>query len=495
MSNALSHLLSTRLRMLIMGASATAVVSVLTGCSTHTPPQENVLPVAADWPADARRAQDQGVSASELAWRDYFADPQLTALIDTALANNRDLRIAVLRVEEARALYGIQRSEQFPTFDVGGQGGRSRVPGDLNLSGNSVVSGNYNAYVGLNSWELDLWGRVRSLKEAALQEYLATETAQRGVQLSLVTAVADAYLGLREFDERIALAREMVATREESYRIFSRRNQVGSVSALDLIQVETLLNQARVLETQLQQARAVQAHALTLLVGSPLDLPALTDNRLHDEAVFAPLRAGLPSELLTARPDLAAAEHRLRSAQANIHAARAAFFPRIALTGTYGSASAELDGLFESGSRAWTFMPTISLPIFDAGRRRAGVDLAEARRDVAVASYERAIQVAFREVADALSAQQWLTQQVAIQRRNLDTQTRRAHLAQLRYDNGAAAYLEVLDAQRDLLDAQQQLVQVRRALLSTHIELYNALGGGTAVDTRASPTSAATATR
>lgn len=486
---------------LLLGASiqrlliVSALVTTLSACSMQSTQHKEDLPVAADWPSDARWTQDNGVTAPDLGWRDYFTDPQLSSLIEAALVNNRDLRVAVLRVKEARSLYGIQRSEQFPTFDVGGQSARSRVPGDLNLSGRSVVSGNYSAYVGLNSWEMDLWGRVSSLKDAALHEYLATEAAQRGVQLTLVAAVAEAYLGLRELDERIGLAREMVTTREESHRIFTRRNQVGSISELDLIQVETLLNQARVLEAQLQQARAAQAHALTLLVGMSMELPPIDGKGLRDEAVFAPLRAGLPSDLLTWRPDIVAAEHRLLSAQANIHAARAAFLPRIALTGTFGSASAELDGLFDSGSRAWTFLPTISLPIFDAGRRRAGVELAEVRRDTAVASYERAIQVAFREVSDALSAQQWLTQQVAIQRHALVTQTKRAQLAQLRYNNGAAAYLEVLDAQRDLLDAQQQLVQVRRALLSTRIDLYNVLGGGSAIDTGESQASAATATR
>ncbi|MQT47890.1 MULTISPECIES: efflux transporter outer membrane subunit [Pseudomonas] len=464
------------------GLATLALSVVLAGCApltsqTARPP----LPVATDWPTEV--SQDTpGTAPVELSWRTYVAYPPLQALIETALVNNRDLRLALLRVEEARASYAIQRSDQFPTLGIDAQGGRARVPGDLNYFGQSAVSGDYRADVGLSSWELDLWGRVRSLKDAALQEYLATDQAQRAVRATLIAEVAHGYLGLRELDERLALTRQTIATREESYRIYSRRTEVGSASVFELTQVETLLIQARTLATQLEQARAAQANALGLLLGAPVELPPIhnTEVALRDEAVFTELRVGLPAELLTARPDIAAAEHRLVAANANIHAARAAFFPRIALTGSWGSASTELDGLFEGGSRAWSFMPTISLPIFDGGRRRAGLDLAEVRSDMAVASYEQTIQTAFREVADALSARQWLGQQVGFQREAVDVQTRRARLAQLRYDSGAVTFLEVLDAQRDLLDAQQQLMQVRRSLLDSHVSLYAALGGGSA---------------
>lgn len=468
-------------RRAVLAAAALA----LTACSWLVPQGEAPDPqLAKDWPTDTlnRGEREAGRAASELHWRDYFVAPELVSLIDTALQSNRDLRLALLRVEEARAAYGIQRAGQFPAIGLGAQGARSRVPGDLNASGQSVVGSDYEAYVGLNSWELDLWGRVRSLKDAALQEYLATEAAQRAARVSLIAAVANAWLGLRELDERIALARQTIATREEAHRIFRRRNEVGSASTLELTQVETLLNHARTLETQLQQARAAQAHALTLLLGAPLELPPATDAQLREDGVFAPVRVGLPAELLTARPDILAAERRLAAAQANIRAARAAFFPRIALTGSFGTASAQLDGLFASGSRAWTFAPTISLPIFDGGLRRSSLDLAEVRSDQAVASYERTVQIAFREVADALSSRQWLTQQVTIQQQSLATQTQRARLAQLRYEHGATTYLEVLDAQRDLLEAQQQSVQVRRSLLSSHIALYTALGGAAAAD-------------
>lgn len=459
-------------------ASLALSAVVLTGCMSLAPaPDTPPLPVPEAWPAHLGSGTD-GAHAGELAWQAYFTDPLLQRLIETALENNRDLRLAALRVEEASATFRIQRSDRFPAVGVGAQGGRARVPGDLNMSGRSQVGGEYRAEVGLSTWELDLWGRVRNLEDAALQRWLASDAARQAVHLALIAQVADGYLGLREIDERVAIARQTVATREESYRIFRRRVEVGSTSKLDLTQVQTLLNQAQALLTQLEQARATQLHALALLVGAdPGPLP--TKAPFDETTVLAELRAGLPSELLVSRPDIISAEHQLRAGDANIGAARAAFLPRIALTGSFGTASSDLDGLFDSGSRAWTFMPTLSLPIFDGGRRRANLELSEVRRDIAVAGYEKTIQTAFREVADALSAKYWLAEQLTIQRANLEAQSERARLAQLRYDNGSAAFLEVLDAQRDLLDAGQQLVQARRALLSSQVALYAALGGGT----------------
>ncbi|KAA0910839.1 efflux transporter outer membrane subunit [Pusillimonas sp. ANT_WB101] len=464
---------------------ALALAATLAGCAPLSTRELPANPVADNWPADATAAvPERGPTAVELHWRDYFINPGLQQAIAQALANNPDYRMALLRVEEARAAYSIQRADQFPTIGVGGSGGRSRVPGDLNFSGNSVVTSQYEAYAGLSNWELDLWGRVRNLKDSALQEYLATDAAQRAVRITLIANVANAWLGLRELDERIALANQTIATREESYRIFKRRHDVGATSLLELTQVETLLIQARALGTQLEQARTAQAHALAVLLGETrVEFPTLNEPPSTDSKIFAPLRVGLPSDLLTDRPDIIAAEHRLEGANANIKAARAAFFPTISLTGNFGTASVELDNLFKGGSRAWAFMPSISLPIFDAGRRRANLDLAEVRSDLAVANYERTIQTAFREVADALSARQWLSEQVANMEASVDAQTRRARLAQLRYDSGASAYLEVLDAQRDLLEAQQLLVQARRSLLSTHVSLYASLGGGASTET------------
>lgn len=458
-----------------------AAALTLAGCSLAPRFGAPALPVAVSYVVDVP-APAQSISAdagvATIGWRDYFADEQLQSVIAQALENSRDLRSAVLRVEEARAAYGIRRADQLPSIGIVASGIRSRVPGDLNITGQSLLGSEYRVDPSLAAWELDFWGRVRSLKDEALETFLATDSARRAATLGLIARVADAYLVLRALNERIALADRTIASREESYRIFRRRYEVGSTSRLDLTQVETLLQQAQTLGAQLRQERASARHLLTLLVGSTVDLAA-ADRSLDERAILRDVDVGLPSGLLVARPDIVAAEHRLRAAHASIGAARAAFFPRIALTGSFGSASSELDGLFESGSRAWSFTPTLSLPIFSGGRNRAGLDLAKVRRELAVADYERTIQAAFREVCDALSARGWLAEQVRFGERALTTQSERARLAQLRYDNGAAAYLEVLDAQRDLLSAEQQLVQLRRALLSSRVALYAALGGGT----------------
>jgi multidrug efflux system outer membrane protein len=293
----------------------------------------------------------------------------------------------------------------------------------------------------------------------------------------LIALVANSYLTLRELDERLVLARATIASRQESFRIFTRRFEVGSTSRLDLTQVESLLRQAEALGAQLEQTRAVQAHALTLLMGVPLDLEA-TQGRLQDQEIVPPLRPGIPSELLTQRPDIVAAEHQLRAAGANIGAARAAFFPRLSLVGSLGTASADLEGLFGPGTQAWNFVPNLSLPIFTAGRLRNNLDLAHVRRDSAVANYEKTVQTAFRDVSDALAGQRWLSEQLVAQQAVLATQVERARLATLRYDNGAASFLEVLDARRELLSVEQQVVQTRRALLSSRVLLFAALGGG-----------------
>ena len=451
-----------------------AATLVLTGCASMAPPFETpALPVPAHY---ATPGTDTGTPAATTGWRDYFTDPRLQALIAQALANNRDLRVTALRVQEARAAYGIQRADLLPT--LGAQAGmdRSRVPADLNLTRQPLLGSQYQAGVGLASWEIDFWGRVRSLNDAALQNYLASDAARRAVTLGLIAQVAQSELALRELEERLLLAHQAIASRKESLRIFQRRVDVGSASRLNLTQVQTLLSQAEALGAQLEQARALQANALALLVGAPVG-PTPATVRL-DTLQMPPLRAGLPSDLLVQRPDIMAAEHQLKAAQAQIGAARAAFFPRVALTGSLGTASAELGGLFDSGSQAWTFSPTISVPLFNGGRLRNNLNLTEVRRDIAVANYEKTVQGAFRDVSDALVARQSLAGQLAIAQNARAAQSERARLSQLRYDHGAAAFLEVLDAQRDLLVADQQVVQLRRALLSSQVSLYAALGGG-----------------
>ena len=464
---------------------ASATVLALSACISMAPPYEApALPVAQHYDADDGR---DGLPASATGWQAYFTDKRLQALIGQALENNRDLRTAVLRVEEARAAFGIQRAETFPHLDAQAGISRLSIPADLSPFGTPMRVTQYQVGAGVSSWEIDFWGRVRNLNDAALESYVASDAARRAVALGLIAQVADSYLVLRELDERIALAQQTVDSRTETLRIFSRRVAVGATSRLNQTQVETLLTQAQALLTQLQQARDAQAHGLALLVGKPIDLPPVSEP-LDEHRMLAELRAGLPSDLLTQRPDIVAAEHRLRAAHASIGAARAAFFPRVALTGAYGTISPELGNLFAPGTRAWVFAPSISLPLFEGGKLRSNLDLAEARRDLAVAAYEKTVQSAFRDVSDALSARKWVAEQLDIAKAALAAQTERARLSQLRFDAGASTFLEVLDAQRDLLAAQQQLVQVRRALLSSRVGLYAALGGGTqAVDSAPDP--------
>lgn len=469
-----------------MAAMAATVVTLsLSGCISMTPSYAPpALPVAEHYDADDGR---EGLPAAATGWQAYFTDPRLQGLIAQALDNNRDLRTAVLRVEEARAAFGIQRADVFPHLEAQAGMNRLGIPADISPFGVPMRVSQYQVGAGVSSWEIDFWGRVRSLNEAALENYVASDAAGRAVTLGLIAQVADSYLVLRELDERIALAQQTVASRTETLRIFSRRVDIGATSRLNRTQVETLLTQAQALLAQLQQARDAQAHGLALLVGKPIDLPAIPEP-LDEHRMLADLRAGLPSDLLTQRPDIVAAEHRLRAAHASIGAARAAFFPRVALTGAYGTVSPELGNLFAPGTGAWIFAPSMTLPLFEGGKLRSNLDLAEARRDLAVASYEKTVQSAFRDVSDALSARKWLAQQLDIAQAALAAQTERARLSQLRFDAGAAAFLEVLDAQRDLLAAQQQRVQVRRALLSSRVGLYAALGGGTqAVESASNP--------
>lgn len=469
-------------------------ISLSAACTTLAPPYtQPAAPVPEQW-LSVDATSDAAQPAAALAWDSYFTDPLLRQLIETALDNNRDLRLAVLRVEEARAGYQIQHAGRLPQINASGQAARARIPADLSPSGRALTSGEYRAELGTSSWELDLWGRVRSLNEAALQQWLATQAGSQAARTALIAQVASTYLDVREMSERVTLARRTVATRQESFRIFSRRFEVGSASKLELTQVQMLLTQAQSLLAQLEQARAAYIHALAVLVGA--DPGPLSQATPFDETlVLAELAPGLPSELLNNRPDILAAEHRLIAAHANIGAARAAFFPRIALTGSLGSASSELDGLFSSGSGTWSFVPVLSLPIFDGGRRQASLELAEVRREMAVAEYEKTIQTAFREVSDALSAQRWLREQLELQRTALTTAQERARLAQLRYDNGATTYLEVLDAQRELLSAEQQLVEARRALLANQVRLYVALGGGAELPPSTVPTALSSSSR
>ena len=459
------------------GIAGLSTLFILVGGCSLAPPHQPIAPdalMASTYKLDQQAAAKQ---AAQLDWHQFFGDPRLRELIGIALENNRNLRLTMQRVEEARALYGIQRSAELPHIGAEATDSRARTPADLSVTGHSTTASRYQVAFGLSSWELDFWGRVGNLKEAALESYLATDEARRAVQISLVAQLANAYLVRCELDERLDIAKQTLATREEAYRIMHRRFEVGAASKLDATQAELLLNQARAELAIVQRYREQSHNALTLLTGKPIDDAAQPLSGI--EAGFAESVApGLPSDLLINRPDILAAEHRLKAAHANVGAARAAFFPRITLTGNLGTASASLDGLFGADSKTWSFLPSISLPIFDAGLNQANLDLAEARRHAAVADYELTVQGAFREVADALADRRWLAEQVTVQQATLLVQTERARLSNLRYQSGAAAYLQVLDAERDRFAAEQALVQTRRALLASTVNLYAALGGG-----------------
>ncbi len=461
-------------RRLLLALGALLMCAALSGCSLKPAYQRPALPVPQQYPGAIEHGVPGGAPAS---WSVFFTDPELKRLLSLAHGNNRDLRVASAKVAEARALYDIRRADLLPAISAGAGYERSRTPADLSVTGRALTSDVFSAGLFLAAWELDFWGRLRSLKEGALENYLATEEASRAVQASLTGQVAQSYLQERELTERVSLAEATIASREESWRIARRRYEVGSASKLDAVQAETLLNQARAELSALKRLRDLNLNALGLLVGEEVRLDPLPLSTV-EEGFLAEIPPGLPSELLLYRPDVIAAEHELKSANAAIGAARAAFFPAIVLTGNFGTASSALSGLFASGSGAWSFAPAVSVPLFQGGRNVANLELARAREVEAVAQYERVVQRAFREVADALAERHWLAEQVQAQRATLAAQTERTRLARLRYDTGAAPYLEVLDAERDRFAAQQALVQTRRAILSAGVDLYAALGGG-----------------
>lgn len=465
---------------------ALTLLALLGGCQLAPPHVRPDLPTVPEYPAAYAGDVTLGERAVEIGWRDFFADPRLELLVASALERNRDLAIAVAQIEEARGLYRIQDAERLPLIGATGDASRSRVSGAETGVG-AVTSSRYAIGVGVTGFELDFWGRVRNLSEAARSEYLATVQAERAFRLALIRDVASAYFGVREAEERIALAEATVRSREEGLRIARRRLEAGVTSALDFRQAESLLTQA---ETQLASLRLAQAQSenfLAVLVGGPIAIPLPEPLPLDRQRSDVTIAAGLPSELLVVRPDILAAEERLRAARANIGAARAAFYPSISLTGSLGFASTELGDLVGSDGFTWNFGPSINLPIFDWGGREGNLTVAEARENIAVASYERTVQEAFREVADALAGRRWLDEQVEAQIRGLDAQRAIADLARTRYREGVANYLEVLDAERTLFIEEQVLIQLRRAELENLVSLYIALGGGTLEDSFATP--------
>lgn len=455
----------------------------LVGCSTLAPSYTRPdSPVPASWHQQGEAQQQAGAAmastVADMGWQQFYLDSQLRQVIAMGLANNRDLRVAALNVERAQAQYQIQRSELVPKVDANGLGTFTRASEDFASTGRSRETHQYTVALGVTSYEFDLFGRVRSLKDQALEQYLATGQAQVSVHISLIGQIATGYLTLAADRELVRLARQTLMAQQESYQLMQRRFAVGASSELDLRQTETQVESARVEVARLTAQAAQDEEALHALVGARVP-SALLPSALRDEmATLEGVTPGLSSEVLLQRPDILQAESLLKGYQANIGAARAAYFPRITLVGTLGAGSSELSGLFTHGSGSWSFLPRIDVPIFDAGARSAQLRVAEVDRDIAIAQYEKAIQSAFREVADALVQRRTLGERVAAQEALSAATEKRYVLARERTNAGVDSHLSLLDAQRSLYSVQQDLISVRQARLANLVTLYKALGGG-----------------
>lgn len=447
--------------------------ALLAGCSLTPDYQRPAAPVPATLPGAATGT----ATIAPQDWRTLFTAPQLQALIAAALDHNRDLRIAVGRVEEARALAGIASADRLPSVDLAAQRAASLTPGDLSSTGRPMNNQRYDFNLGVSAFELDFWGRVKSLDDAARANYLASEEARRAFRAGLIADVANAWLTRLELGERLALASATVKSREQTRFLIGKRRDVGLAGDLDALQADGVYQSARAEEANLARQKAAADNALRLLVGNDVaaNLPLRPEPTLQAQAI-AEVKEGIATEVLLARPDVLAAEQKLIAANANIGAARAAFLPRISLTATAGTASRALAGLFDAGSRAWAFTPVLRLPLFDFGRLESNVDLARARKNIAVAEYEKTIQQAFREVADLLAARDYLATQLEAQDANAKSQADRLKLVEARYRAGVSSHLELLDAQRENFSAQQSALAVRRQQLSTAANLYKALG-------------------
>ncbi len=461
--------------LLLLGAA-----SLPTGCTLAPEYARPAAPVPAAWPTGAAYAATEAATnataAADLGWQTFFTDDKLRQVIGASLTNNLDLRVAALNVELARAIYGIQRAALLPTLDAGASGSKAGIPADLSSSGQRQTSTRYDANLGVAAWEIDFFGRIRSLKDRALQEYLATEQARRSAQILLVSSVAEAYLALAADRESLRLAETTLAAQQGAYDLIKRRCEIGIVAELDLYRAQTQVDTARGDVAQFKQRTAQGENALNLLAGAPV--PAeLQPAQLTDVTPPQALQAGLSSDVLLRRPDVAQSEELLKAANADIGAARAAFFPRISLTAAFGTASSELDGLFQSGSKAWSYAPQMTLPIFDA-RIWSAFKAAKAQQKIAVAQYEKSIQSAFREVADALAVRGTVNARVSAQASLVQAVAATYRLSTSRYDKGVDSYLSVLDAQRSLYGAQQGLVLLRFAEQANQVRLYAVLGGG-----------------
>jgi multidrug efflux system outer membrane protein len=457
-----------------------ATLTFMAGCSFIPNYTQPSAPIPQNWPkGDAYQpetAATDAPTAPELNWEAFFTDSRLRRIIRIALEQNRDIQIALLNVQKSAALYGIQKAGLYPSFNAAGAMSSERVPHDLSTSGKSVIQEQYSANLGMASWELDFFGRVRSLTESALESYLATDEARRSTQILLIAATASAYLNLAADRENLNIATTTLQTQQDVYRIVDHRYQAGIATEVDVKRAQTQVDTARGDIARFTQQIALDENALNLLLGSPAPADVLSVN-LSDIPEPQVITPGLSSEILLNRPDILAAEHQLKSANANIGAARAALFPRIALTTSAGTASSGLGGLFGSDSGTWSFAPQIVTPIFDP-RLWSAYDAANIERKITVVQYEKAIQTAFREVADALAVNGTVGNQLSAQESLVNAVEIIYRRSETRYFKGIDSYLSVLDAQRALYSARQGLVALRLAKIANEVKLYAVLGGG-----------------
>ncbi|MGH7950780.1 MAG: efflux transporter outer membrane subunit [Limisphaerales bacterium] len=452
----------------------------LAGCTMipkyHQPP----APISKSWPKNSgvKNQAAQTNAVADIGWREFFQDARLQSLIGLALTNNRDLRVAMLNVEQTRAQYRIQRAALVPVGNLNASGTRQRIAYGYAGGGSGTTYSQYSVELGVSSYELDLFGRVRSLKRAALENYFASVENRKSAQIALVAEVANQYLNERELDEQLKMTQQTLAAVQNSYNLIKASYDAGVSSELDLRSAAAQVETAKVNAASYERQRDQAQNALVLLVGEPLPKDLPPPQSLNKENLLTDLPPGLPSDLLQRRPDILAAEHTLKAANADIGAARAAFFPTITLTGGGGTASTALEGLFAPGSQVWNFSPQINWPIFALGTAKDELDAIKAGKLIQVADYEKAIQTAFREVSDDLVAKKFLDEQLADGNALVDDQQHRYDLADARYKNGVDNYLTVLTAQQDLYSAQQNLIATQFARLSNLISLYQSLGGG-----------------
>jgi multidrug efflux system outer membrane protein len=455
-----------------------AALLALTGCVNLAPEyQRPAAPVEQAWPQGEAYQNAKLRSEALPAWQDYFTDEKLRRVIALGLENNRDMRIAALNVDKARALYRVQRADLLPTVNAAFANAGQRTPSSM-TGGSASVSHTYTAELALASYEIDFFGKIRNLTEEALQSYFATEDARRSTRNSLISQIAIQWLTLGADKEQLALQKEILATQEESFHLIEESYKVGASSRLDYEQAKTTVTAARAAIASYIRAVAQDENALELLCGAKVPPELLPDSLSRSATLTATLPPGLPSEVLLNRPDIMQAERSLISANADIGVARAAFFPSVSLTGGIGSGAMHLSDLFDSGTRLWTFTPNVSLPIFTGGANVANLEAAKAQQKIAAATYEQTIQSAFREVADALSTEGTIDEELAARREYAASAEKTFELQDASYKAGASSYSDLLTAQRSMVSAKQTLISTELSRASSAITLYNVLGGG-----------------